>query len=76
MFGTKEFAAILNPPQAGILAVGAAEPRPVVIDGELAVATVMTCTLSADHRVVDGAVAARLMAAFRQRMENPLSILI
>lgn len=76
MFGTKEFTAILNPPQAGILAVGAAEPRPVVINGALAVATVMTCTLSADHRVVDGAVAARLMAAFKQRMENPLSILI
>lgn len=76
MFGTKEFTAILNPPQAGILAVGAAEPRPVVINGELAVATVMTCTLSADHRVVDGAVAARLMAAFKQRMENPLSILL
>jgi pyruvate dehydrogenase E2 component (dihydrolipoamide acetyltransferase) len=76
MFGTKEFAAILNPPQAGILAVGAAEPRAVVLNGELAVATVMTCTLSADHRVVDGAVAARLMAAFKQRMENPLSILI
>lgn len=76
MFGTKEFAAILNPPQAGILAVGAAEPRVVVVDGEPAVATLMTCTLSADHRVVDGAVAARLMAAFRQRIENPLSILI
>ncbi|NMR32434.1 dihydrolipoamide acetyltransferase family protein [Crystallibacter degradans] len=76
MFGTKEFAAILNPPQSGILAVGAAEPRPVILDAELAIATMMTCTLSADHRVVDGAVAARLMAAFKQRMENPLSLLI
>lgn len=76
MFGTKEFAAILNPPQAGILAVGAAEPRPVVADGELSVATVMTCTLSADHRVVDGAVGARLMAEFKALMENPLSILL
>ncbi|MGM9474485.1 dihydrolipoamide acetyltransferase family protein [Pseudarthrobacter sp. YS3] len=76
MFGTKEFTAILNPPQAGILAVGSAELRPVVVNRELTIATVMTCTLSADHRVVDGAVAARLMAAFKQRMENPLSILI
>lgn len=76
MFGTKEFSAILNPPQAGILAVGAAEARPVVKDGELAVATVMTCTLSADHRVMDGAVAARLMGLFKERMENPLSILL
>lgn len=76
MFGTKEFTAILNPPQAGILAIGSAELRPVVVNRELGVATLMTCTLSADHRVVDGAVAARLMAAFKQRMENPLSILI
>lgn len=76
MFGTKEFSAILNPPQAGILAVGAAEQRPVVKGGELSVATVMTCTLSADHRVIDGAVAARLMGVFKERMENPLSILL
>lgn len=76
MFGTKEFSAILNPPQAGILAVGAATPRAVVTNGELGVATVMTCTLSADHRVVDGAVAAQLMEAFKRRMENPLSILL
>ncbi|MFF5791898.1 dihydrolipoamide acetyltransferase family protein [Paeniglutamicibacter sp. NPDC012692] len=76
MFGTKEFSAILNPPQAGILAVGAAEARPVVLDGELAIATQMTCTLSADHRVIDGAVAARLLAAFKERIENPLSILL
>ncbi|MFL4473535.1 dihydrolipoamide acetyltransferase family protein [Paeniglutamicibacter sp. MACA_103] len=76
MFGTKEFSAILNPPQAGILAVGAAEPRPVVTDGELSVATVMTCTLSADHRVIDGAVAARLMGVFKERIEHPLSILL
>jgi pyruvate dehydrogenase E2 component (dihydrolipoamide acetyltransferase) len=76
MFGTKEFSAILNPPQAGILAVGAATPRAVVTNGELGAATVMTCTLSADHRVVDGAVAAQLMEAFKRRMENPLSILL
>ena len=76
MYGAREFSAILNPPQAGILAVGAAEQRPVVRDGELAVATVMSCTLSADHRVVDGAVAAQLLAAFKKRIESPLSILL
>ena len=76
MFGVTEFSAILNPPQAGILAVGAATQRPVVVDGELKVGTVMTVTLSADHRVVDGAVAATWMAAFVRRIENPLTILI
>lgn len=76
MYGTREFSAILNPPQAGILAVGTAEQRPVVRDGQLAVATVMSCTLSADHRVIDGAVAAQLLAAFKTRIESPLSILL
>ncbi|MEV4991637.1 dihydrolipoamide acetyltransferase family protein [Pseudarthrobacter sp. LMD1-1-1.1] len=76
MFGTRDFSAILNPPQAGILAVGAAEQRPVVREGQLGVATVMSCTLSADHRVVDGAVAAQLLAAFKRRIENPLNILL
>jgi pyruvate dehydrogenase E2 component (dihydrolipoamide acetyltransferase) len=76
MYGTTEFSAIINPPQSGILAVGAAKPQPVVIDGQLAVATVMRCTLSVDHRAVDGALAARWLAAFTTRIENPLSILI
>jgi pyruvate dehydrogenase E2 component (dihydrolipoamide acetyltransferase) len=76
MYGTKEFSAILNPPQAGILAVGAAEQRPVVRDGELAVATVMTCTLSADHRVIDGAVGAQLLSSLKRRIETPLSLLL
>lgn len=76
MFGTRQFSAIINPPQSAILAVGAAEPRAVVVDGALAVATVMTCTLSADHRVIDGAVAAQWMQAFKARIENPLTILI
>ncbi|WP_460992959.1 dihydrolipoamide acetyltransferase family protein [Sinomonas soli] len=75
MFGTLEFAAILNPPQSAILAVGAAKPAPVVIDGALQVATTMRCTLSVDHRAVDGALAARWLAAFTSRIENPLSIL-
>jgi pyruvate dehydrogenase E2 component (dihydrolipoamide acetyltransferase) len=76
MFGVKEFSAILNPPQSGILAVGAAIQRPIVDDGELKVGTVMTVTLSADHRVIDGAIAAAWMAAFVRRIENPLAILI
>jgi len=76
MYGVTEFSAILNPPHSGILAVGRATQRPVVVDGELAVGTVMTVTLSADHRVIDGAVAAEWMAAFVRRIENPLTILI
>jgi pyruvate dehydrogenase E2 component (dihydrolipoamide acetyltransferase) len=77
MYGTREFSAIINPPHAGILAVGAATQRPVVeASGELAAATVMTVTLSADHRVLDGALAAQLLAAFVRRIENPLSMLV
>lgn len=76
MYGVDEFSAILNPPQAGILAVGAAKQQPVIVDGELAVGTVMTVTLSADHRVIDGAVAAEWMAAFVRRIENPVSVLL
>jgi pyruvate dehydrogenase E2 component (dihydrolipoamide acetyltransferase) len=77
MYGVDEFSAILNPPQSGILAVSAAKKRPVVgEDGELAVATVMTVTLSADHRVVDGAVAAEWTAAFTRLIEKPLALLV
>lgn len=77
MYGTKEFSAIINPPQSGILAVGAAHAAPVVDEGgDLVVGQVMTVTLSADHRVLDGAVAAQWLAAFQYRVENPLSILI
>ncbi len=66
MYGVSEFAAIINPPQAAILAVAAGEQRPVVKDGALAIATVMTCTLSVDHRVVDGALGAEWLAAFKR----------
>ncbi|MBL3688187.1 pyruvate dehydrogenase complex dihydrolipoamide acetyltransferase [Leucobacter zeae] len=77
MYGTSEFSAILNPPQAGILAVGAAERRPVVQeDGALGVATLMTVTLSADHRVLDGALAAEWLSAFQKRIEQPMSLLV
>lgn len=71
MYGIREFTAIVNPPQACILAIGASEPRPVVRNGGLAVATQMSCTLSADHRVVDGALGARFLAEFKRLIENP-----
>ncbi|MBU1251397.1 MAG: 2-oxo acid dehydrogenase subunit E2 [Actinobacteria bacterium] len=75
MFGTQSFSAIINPPQAGILAVGAARQTPVVVDGSLEVGSVMSVTLSADHRAWDGALAARWLAAFVARIEHPLTIL-
>ncbi len=76
MYGIREFAAVINPPQGCILAVGTGEPRPVVQGGQLAVATVMTCTLSCDHRVVDGAVGAQFLAAFKKLIEDPLTMLL
>jgi pyruvate dehydrogenase E2 component (dihydrolipoamide acetyltransferase) len=76
MYGIRDFAAVINPPQGCILAVGAGEQRPVVRGGQLAVATVMTCTLSSDHRVVDGAVAAQFLAAFKKLVEDPLTMLL
>ena len=76
MFGIKQFEAIINPPQACILAVGAGEQRPVVKNGQLTVATVMTCSLSVDHRVVDGSVGSRLLQAFKKYIENPALLLV
>jgi pyruvate dehydrogenase E2 component (dihydrolipoamide acetyltransferase) len=76
MFGTEEFAAIINPPQSAILAVGAARPEPVAHKGKVSVATVMRLTLSVDHRAVDGALAAQWMTAFVQTLEKPLRILV
>jgi pyruvate dehydrogenase E2 component (dihydrolipoamide acetyltransferase) len=76
MHGIREFAAIINPPQACILAVGASEQRAVVRDGALAVATMMTCTLSVDHRAVDGALGAEFLAAFRKLIESPIALFV
>ena len=76
MFGIREFAAVINPPQGAILAVGAGEQRPVVVDGALAVATVMTVTLSADHRVIDGAIGARWLQSFKDFIEHPVTMLL
>jgi pyruvate dehydrogenase E2 component (dihydrolipoamide acetyltransferase) len=72
MFGVDEFAAILNPPQAGILAVGAVQKQAIVVDDQLVVGQVMNCTLSVDHRAVDGAVAAQWLAAFKRFIETPV----
>lgn len=77
MYGVEEFTAIINPPQAGILAVGAASPRPVPLEGGgVGFGQFITAVLSADHRPVDGALAARWLAAFRELVENPLRLLI
>ena len=76
MYGVREFAAVINPPQGAILAVGEGSKRPVVRDDALAIATVMSCTLSVDHRVVDGAVGARLLGAFKRLVEDPLLMLL
>ena len=76
MYGIKEFSAVINPPQACILAVGAGAQQPVVKDGALAVATVMSCTLSVDHRAVDGAIGAKYLGAFKRLIEDPLSMLL
>ncbi|MGE0224287.1 MAG: pyruvate dehydrogenase complex dihydrolipoamide acetyltransferase [Acetobacteraceae bacterium] len=76
MFGVREFSAIINPPQAAILAVGTGAKRPVVKNDELTIATVMTCTLSVDHRVVDGALGATWLRTFKQILEDPLSLML
>ena len=76
MFGIREFAAVINPPQGAILAVGAGEQRPVVKEGALAVATVMSVTLSADHRIVDGALGAKWLQTFKEIIENPVLMLV
>ncbi len=76
MYGVKSFSAIINPPQGGILAVGAGELRPVVREGAVVPAMMMTGTLSVDHRVIDGAVAAEWMAAFKAIMQDPLSLML
>ncbi len=76
MFGVKDFSAIINPPQSCILAVGAGEQRPMVKDGALSVATVMSCTLSVDHRAVDGALGAQFLQAFKGMIEDPLTMML
>jgi pyruvate dehydrogenase E2 component (dihydrolipoamide acetyltransferase) len=76
MFGIKNFSAIINPPQATILAVGAGEKRPVVKNDQLGMATMMSCTLAVDHRVVDGALGAELLGAIKRLIESPAAMLV
>ena len=76
MYGIKDFAAVINPPQACILSIGKAEQRLIVRDGSIAVAHMMTCTLSVDHRAVDGAVGAEFLAKFKQILEEPLVLML
>jgi pyruvate dehydrogenase E2 component (dihydrolipoamide acetyltransferase) len=76
MYGVRNFAAIVNPPQASILAVGAGEQRVVIRDGMPAVGTVMTVTLSVDHRAIDGATGAELLSAFKVLIEQPMTMLV
>ena len=76
MFGTKQFDAVINPPQAMILAVGAGEQRPWVEDGQIVAATVMSATGSFDHRAIDGADGAQLMEALKSLVENPMGLVV
>ncbi len=76
MFGIKEFTAVINPPQAAILAVGAGEERALVRDGKIETATMMSVTLSCDHRVIDGTTGARFLAAFKTFIEDPATMLL
>lgn len=76
MFGVKAFSPIINPPQGAILAIGAGEQRPIVENGEIKIRTVMNCTLSVDHRCIDGSVGAEYLQIFKQYIENPVSMLV
>jgi pyruvate dehydrogenase E2 component (dihydrolipoamide acetyltransferase) len=76
MFGIKSFASIINEPQGAILSVGAGEKRPVVRGDQLAIATVMSVTLTCDHRVVDGATGARWLQAFKALIEDPITMIV
>jgi len=75
MYGVQSFSAIINPPQSCILAVGAGEQKPYIVDGEVKVGTFMSCTLSTDHRSVDGAVGAEFLKVLKSYLENPIMML-
>ncbi len=76
MYGVEEFSAIINPPQSGILAIGKAVQKPIVINGEIKISSMLKATLSVDHRAIDGAVGAKLITDLKQNIENPLSLLL
>ena len=75
MMGIKEFTAIINPPESGILAIGGANPTPVVRDGQVVVRSIMSVTMSCDHRVIDGATGAKFLQTFKAMLENPVLML-
>jgi pyruvate dehydrogenase E2 component (dihydrolipoamide acetyltransferase) len=74
MFGIDQFTAIINPPEAGILAIGASEEKPVVVDGEVVIRNRVRVTMSCDHRIIDGAVGAKFLQTLRRLVENPLML--
>ena len=76
MYGIKNFTSIINPPQSCIIAVGAGEERAIVVNGKIEIATVMTVTMSADHRVVDGGTGAKFLGTLKQFIEEPASMLL
>jgi pyruvate dehydrogenase E2 component (dihydrolipoamide acetyltransferase) len=76
MYGIKQFQAIVNPPQSCIMAVGASNKRPIVINDQISVANIMDISLSCDHRVVDGAVGAKFLASFKKFIEHPIKMVI
>jgi pyruvate dehydrogenase E2 component (dihydrolipoamide acetyltransferase) len=76
MFGIDEFTAVINPPEGGILAIGAMTPKPVVRDGQVVVRQMMHATMSCDHRVIDGATGAKFLQTFKKLLENPLYLLV
>jgi pyruvate dehydrogenase E2 component (dihydrolipoamide acetyltransferase) len=76
MYGIKDFTAVINPPHATILAVGAGEERPIVKNGKIEVAQIMSVTMSCDHRAVDGALGAELLGAFKMLIENPVMMVV
>ena len=76
MMGIKEFTAIINPPEGAIIAIGGADPTPVVRDGEMVVRSMMSVTMSCDHRVIDGATGARFLETFRSMLETPAMMLV
>jgi len=76
MFGINEFTAIINPPEGGILAIGAMTAQPVVRDGEVVVRQMMRATMSSDHRLIDGATGAKFLQTFKKMLENPLYLVV
>jgi pyruvate dehydrogenase E2 component (dihydrolipoamide acetyltransferase) len=76
MLGIDEFTAVINPPEAAILAVGAMTPKPVVREGEIVVRQMMRVTMSCDHRVIDGATGARFLQTFKKLLENPMLMIV